>query len=75
MSLVINDDKCARCGVCVPECPTGAIVETEDSYVIDPELCNECQSYGEPQCVAVCPNEGIQKNKESLLKKCINLFG
>ena len=35
MALIINEDKCARCGVCEPECPNEAIFQTEDAYVID----------------------------------------
>lgn len=75
MALVINEDKCARCGVCEPECPNEAISQTEDAYVINPELCNECVRFGDPQCVAVCTSDGIHKTKESLLKKCLSLFG
>ncbi|MDO9271291.1 MAG: 4Fe-4S binding protein [Methylobacter sp.] len=76
MALVINEDKCARCGVCEPECPNEAISQTEDAYVINPALCTECEErYGEPLCEAVCPNDGIQKVKGSLYKKCLSLFG
>lgn len=74
MALIIDEDKCARCGVCEPECPNEAIFQTEDAYVIDPELCNECVRFGDLQCVAVCPNDGIHKIKDSLYKKCLSLF-
>jgi len=37
-TLVINPDECIDCGVCVPECPVGAIVADvdlpEDSLII-----------------------------------------
>lgn len=76
MALVINEDKCARCGVCEPECPNEAIFQTEDAYVINPALCTECKErYGEPLCEAVCPNDGIHEVKDSLYKKCLSLFG
>ncbi len=75
MTLVINDDKCARCGVCEPECPNEAITQTEDAYVIDTALCNECVRFGDPICLSVCPNNGIDQVKESLYKKCFSLFG
>ncbi|MCK9394879.1 MAG: 4Fe-4S binding protein [Methylobacter sp.] len=76
MALFIDENKCARCGVCEPECPNEAIVQTEDAYVIDPALCTGCaERYGAPLCEAVCPNDGIHKVKESLYKKCLNLFG
>lgn len=76
MALVINEDKCARCGVCEPECPHEAIFQTEDAYAINPHLCTECiERYGEPLCEAVCPNNGIYKIKTSLYKKCLGLLG
>lgn len=31
--LVINPDECIDCGVCVPECPIGAIAEDDDASV------------------------------------------
>jgi ferredoxin len=75
MALVIDEDKCARCGVCEPECPNEAIFQTEDAYVIDSALCNECVRFDEPQCVSVCSNDGIHKPQKSLLEKCMSLFG
>ncbi|TRX00872.1 4Fe-4S binding protein [Candidatus Methylobacter oryzae] len=76
MTLVINEDKCARCGVCEPECPNEAIYQTEDAYAIDLSLCTECKErYGDPLCAAVCTNDGIEEAEQSLYKKCLNLFG
>ncbi len=49
MAYFINDD-CISCGACEPECPTEAISEGEDKYVIDPELCIDCGA-----CADVCP--------------------
>jgi ferredoxin len=76
MALVINEDTCARCGVCEPECPNEAIFQTEDAYMINPSLCTECKErYGDPLCEAVCPNDGIYKPKDSLVKKYLKFFG
>jgi ferredoxin len=76
MTLVINEDKCARCGVCEPECPNEAIFQTEDAYKINPALCTECKErYGEPLCEAVCPNDGIHKTKDSVVKKYLKFLG
>jgi len=75
MALTINEDKCARCGVCEPECPNEAIFQTEDAYVINPSLCTECKErYGEPLCEEVCPNGSIQTIKDTFYKKCLSIF-
>jgi ferredoxin len=73
MALIIDENKCARCGVCEPECPNEAISQTEDAYSINSKLCTECQErYVEPLCEAVCSNDAIHKMKAGLFKK---LFG
>jgi ferredoxin len=74
MALIINENKCARCGVCEAECPNEAVVQTEDSYVIDLASCTGCMHYGVPLCEEVCPNNAIHKIKDSLYKKCLGLF-
>ncbi len=33
--LAINPDECIDCGVCIPECPIGAIVQDNDKTVKD----------------------------------------
>lgn len=57
MALLINED-CVSCGVCEPECPNDAITEGDDIYIIDPDLCTECQgAFDEAQCASVCPTD------------------
>jgi ferredoxin len=75
MTLIINEDICARCGICEPECPNEAIFQTEDAYVINSASCNQCMGYGDPVCVTVCPNDSIDKAKDTLFKKLSGLFG
>jgi ferredoxin len=59
MSLVIVDE-CISCGLCFEECPYGAISEGDPVYVINPDLCTECEgSESGPLCVKVCPMDGI----------------
>lgn len=45
---------CLSCGTCQPQCPTGAIQIEGGEYWIEPGLCNNCEGYAEPQCVAYC---------------------
>ncbi len=47
-------DLCVKCGACEAGCPTGAISEEENKYVIDMEICIECGT-----CIASCPMEAI----------------
>ncbi|HBT47784.1 MAG TPA: ferredoxin [Peptococcaceae bacterium] len=47
-------EECLACGVCADECPSGAISEGDNIFVIDPEVCTNCGT-----CMEVCPNEAI----------------
>ena len=49
-------DECIKCGICTDECPTEAISEGEETYVIDK---NKCTDYG--ACADACPSEAIIK--------------
>lgn len=44
---------CTMCGICVENCPSGAIYTQREHAVIDPELCVDCTL-----CSTLCP-EGI----------------
>jgi ferredoxin len=48
-------DECINCGACQVECPTDAISEGSDKYVIDPAQCTSCGS-----CASVCPVDAAQ---------------
>ncbi|HET9595430.1 MAG TPA: 4Fe-4S binding protein [Anaeromyxobacteraceae bacterium] len=61
MANKITED-CSSCGACEAECPTGAISEGPDHYMIDAAKCDECASKGgDSACMAVCPTECIVK--------------
>jgi ferredoxin len=61
MALKITDE-CISCGACEPECPVEAISEGDEYFVIDPDVCVECEGYFDTsQCVEVCPVDCIVK--------------
>jgi ferredoxin len=55
MSAKIFKEKCVRCGVCMDECPAGAICYKENNvpFVIE-EDCTDCGL-----CVSVCCTEAV----------------
>lgn len=57
MTYVINK-ACTKCGACLPECPTGSIVEGKTQFYIDADTCADHAS-----CVNVCPVEAIAKDE------------
>src|SRR5271157_5233246 len=48
--LILRENRCIRCGTCLPVCAPGAIQPSEQGYFTEMELCNQCEA-----CVAVCP--------------------
>lgn len=61
MAMKITDE-CIACGACEPECPVEAITEEGDTYVINADVCVECDGYFDTnQCVDVCPVDCIVK--------------
>lgn len=52
-SLIIDAGKCINCGICMKECPAGA-VEKSEKHVIDNSLCLICMD-----CVYKCPKDAI----------------
>jgi ferredoxin len=61
MAMII-DETCIACAACEPECPTKAITEGEEIFVIEADLCVECIGhFDSPKCIEVCPVDCIHK--------------
>lgn len=54
MSVQVNHELCAGCGICVEVCPVEAIQRVDDWAEIDQVLCTQCGA-----CVDACPNGAI----------------
>ena len=49
--LMIQAERCVRCGTCLPACPNHAIEPAEESFATDRETCEACGT-----CVRTCPS-------------------
>ena len=58
----INEDLCVSCGVCVDDCPVGAITRKEDQKAIINE--DECIRCG--RCHEVCPEDAVRHDSERI---------
>jgi ferredoxin len=63
MPYVINKN-CTKCGACLPECPTGSILEGANQFFIDADTCADHTA-----CVAVCPVNAIHPRDAALAVK------
>lgn len=61
MAIKIDYDSCISCGLCVDQCPFGAI-ETIDGKVTITEACTICGA-----CIDVCPVGAISKEEEEII--------
>lgn len=57
MAYYITTD-CINCGVCLPECPEGAISEG-NPFLIAQKLCTDCGA-----CAEVCPVDACKLKRQ-----------
>lgn len=56
--MVVDSKKCVGCGICVENCPMGAIVISNGHAEIDKTKCINCGA-----CAANCPNQAIKEEE------------
>ena len=62
--------ECVNCGACEQECPVQAIRPGADQYIINPDVCVDCEGYFEvARCKWACPvNACVPERKDYLAK-------
>jgi|UniRef100_A0A7V3VTG7 uncharacterized repeat protein (TIGR04076 family) len=58
-AIILDENKCIKCGICAKVCPFGIITFRVDSRL--PIICDLC--LGEPKCASVCPTEAISVDR------------
>ena len=58
----VNEDMCVGCGVCVDDCPVGAITLKDDQKaIINEDKCIRCG-----KCHDVCPQDAVRHDSERI---------
>ena len=66
--VILDDDACVGCWMCVMSCPFGVILmDTKDKKVAT--KCDLCEDVGSPACVDACPNEALIYKEDTRTKK------
>ncbi len=62
MPVIINEEKCIGCSLCVVECPEEAISARVHAFV-DEKLCIDCL-----ECIGCCPGDAISEEGSQEVK-------
>ena len=57
----VNQELCNGCGICIEECPVGAMSQEGDIAVINESECIRCG-----RCHDVCPQEAVRHDSERI---------
>lgn len=58
--ISVDDDKCTKCGLCIPKCPVDALSFVRGRIVVDPQRCNGCG-----ECFKACPDIAFRLRDDS----------
>ncbi len=53
--IIVNEDRCDYCGVCIGVCPENCMELGETYLDIEDEICTSCK-----RCVLICPVAALE---------------
>jgi len=56
-TVIIDEDKCVGCGMCIMACPFGALAMDKERKVA--LRCDHCIESDEPVCIKACPTKSL----------------
>lgn len=66
--------ECINCTACATDCPTEAITPGPHQFIINPNVCTDCEGlYTIPKCFQVCPVGACVPKRASYEKKMATL--
>lgn len=57
--VIIDQEKCIQCGICVMYCPTNSVKKRDEQFIIEPAYCKGCGV-----CVHECRQKAIYFERE-----------
>ena len=73
IELVVNNNLCIGCGLCVAQCPSKALkMSWNDEGFLIPQLVSDCNLEGD--CLQVCPFNPFPKDEVKTENEIANLF-
>jgi len=63
----IDANLCDGCGICIEECPVGAIIMVDENAQIDMDICIRCGT-----CHKVCPQNAARHDSEKIPEEVEN---
>ncbi len=63
----IDANLCDGCGICIEECPSGAITMVDENAQIDMDICIRCGT-----CHKICPQNAARHDSEKIPEEVEN---
>ncbi|MDQ7781760.1 MAG: DUF362 domain-containing protein [Desulfomonilaceae bacterium] len=68
LEMEYDEEKCDNCRICLPYCPTAAIIEADPKISFRPDMCTSCLG-----CFLVCPTAAMRVKPDGIheFQECV----